>query len=300
MIIKKNKKAMAMNKLLQSVLIIGFFVIAILILPSLFNFSMLEAKEKTCMFTVGAKDLTKIGSVSLIREKCPAYNILIYDNKITKDGAELIFKYKDEKDNKKVGKIFKEGIPEDFIYKTIADEMVECWQRFGEGRDLYKGDLFDKKRNCARCTHISFDQSIWGKGPYKGLVNYLKNNKPEDMDKAYYDYLSMDAIEDTYKTDLLIGPYGIDVGADEARELVTYYKPRDFTIHGNPSDENSPDQIIPSSSNNYDILYFTYSSSANTQNMQALGLKGKIDVPAHIFFVKSDRITTYLCENFIN
>lgn len=46
------------------------------------------------------------------------------------------------------------------IMKIIADEMVDCWWMFGEGKIDYVGSSVFDKKSCALCSIIAFDKKI--------------------------------------------------------------------------------------------------------------------------------------------
>jgi hypothetical protein len=67
------------------------------------------------------------------------------------------------------------------IMKAIAEEMINCWWMFGEGKINYL-DLTDfRKVHCAICSVIKFDEEIQDKNEinninYEELYNFLLNN----------------------------------------------------------------------------------------------------------------------------
>ena len=78
--------------------------------------------------------------------------------------------------------------------KAIAEEMVDCWWMFGEGKIDYEGEDW-KGYHCAICSIIKFDEEIQiGEITYKEFYNYLAKTK-KDKTQTYLKYL--------YNTNLL-------------------------------------------------------------------------------------------------
>ena len=46
------------------------------------------------------------------------------------------------------------------VYKTLANEMADCWWMFGEGKVEYVGKDFTKNNYCSICSQIYFDDSL--------------------------------------------------------------------------------------------------------------------------------------------
>ena len=99
---------------------------------------------------------------------------------------------------------------QDVIMKNIADEMVDCWDMFGEG----KRKLFDPKDNtyCVVCSRLTFDNEVEVKrfimflkqntAPYKGMT-YWKHFMVvdvEDFETTYYENSNLSKY-DNFKTD---------------------------------------------------------------------------------------------------
>ncbi|MBR9701422.1 hypothetical protein GOV13_00705 [Candidatus Pacearchaeota archaeon] len=88
--------------------------------------------------------------------------------------------------------------------KAIADEMVECWWMFGEGKVNYGGVLDKYKErtlwnnyHCAVCSIVKFgDDMEIDKITYKEFYEYLLETK-KDKTQTYLDYL-YDAPNMTY------------------------------------------------------------------------------------------------------
>ncbi|MBI4453857.1 hypothetical protein HY636_04400 [Candidatus Woesearchaeota archaeon] len=294
---KHKKIGIALPRLTQIILVLLFFVVALVIAPSFLNWSGLKSKEEVCKFTIGAEQFTKVGSFSVIREKCPQSMVRIYNDKITKDNKPLLFKFK-EGEKTKVQTTFKDNLPEEFVYKTIADEMVACWDKFGHGKDIFEANLLSTNKNCARCALVTFDTSVISSGSLgslNGLAEFMSSNKIstgniKGTEETYYDHLYMNAISNKHNVNLLV--MGEDLSDSDEKDL-PYYNPQSLVIDQSTS-------IIPSAVNTYQIIYFVWSTQNIVQVLDQLGLSAKFDVPSHIFLVQSDQITTYLCENFMN
>lgn len=293
-----KKRGIALPRLTQIILVLLFFIVALVIAPSFLNWSGLQTKEQVCKFTIGAEQYTKVGSFSVIREKCPQSMIRIYNDKITKDEKPLLFKFKEvtEKGEKtKVQTTFKDGIPEEFVYKTISDEMVDCWDKFGHGKDIFEANLLSTNKNCARCALITFDTNTINMNSgslnsFNRLAEFMSANKVKGTEETYYDHLYMNAISNKQNVNLMV--MGEEMSDSDEKDL-PYYNPQSLVIDQSTS-------ITPSATNTYQIIYFVWSTQNIVQILDQLGLSAKFDVPSHVFLVPTDQITTYLCENFMN
>ena len=82
----------------------------------------------------------------------------------------------------------------DEVYKTLADEMTDCWWMFGEGKVEYIGKDFTKSNHCSICSQIYFDDSLEAlegienkKISKDELYEYMtKNEYSKDRTYAYY------------------------------------------------------------------------------------------------------------------
>ncbi|MBS3122440.1 hypothetical protein J4434_06175 [Candidatus Woesearchaeota archaeon] len=290
--LNNKKRGIALPRLTQIILVLLFFIVALVIAPSFLNWSGLKSKEEVCKFTIGAGQFTKVGSFSVIREKCPQSMIRIYNDKITKDDKPLPFKFK-EGEKTKVQITFKDNLPEEFVYKTLSDEMVNCWDKFGHGKDIFEANLLTTNKNCARCALVTFDGSAVNSGSLGSLnrlAEFMSTNTIKGTEETYYDHLYMNAISNKHNVNLLV--MGEEMSDSDEKDL-PYYNPQSLVIDQSTS-------IIPSVTNTYQIIYFVWSSQNIVQILDQLGLSAKFDVPSHVFLVPSDQITTYLCENFMN
>ena len=71
------------------------------------------------------------------------------------------------------------------IMKVIADEMVDCWWMFGEGKVEYVKGYRDF--HCGICSIIEFDSEIKEKYSSNGIFHYLR----------FYDFLSESNLDDS-------------------------------------------------------------------------------------------------------
>lgn len=89
------------------------------------------------------------------------------------------------------------------IMKAIADEMVDCWWAYGEGKmNFVEGAAFSYTRKCAVCSKIVFDKSIQEKYPegisYKDFYNFLlvaKKSSFETYSQYLYNTIYLDNIQ---------------------------------------------------------------------------------------------------------
>jgi hypothetical protein len=75
------------------------------------------------------------------------------------------------------------------IMKVIADEMVDCWWMFGEGKiDYIKSS--SSETHCATCSVIKFDKKIQQKFSNIDYMEFYKFlNSPKDDTQTYLKYL---------------------------------------------------------------------------------------------------------------
>jgi hypothetical protein len=294
----RRRKGQAKSRMVETILIIIVFSLILIASPKLFGWVKGESKDQICRFTVGSKLFTKVGSFSFIREKCPAYNIIIYDDKFVKDGNPLTFKTNFiDKNGKEKAKIFsnfneldgiksidKEAVYEEKLYYLLAEEMLDCWDKFGRGAEIFDSDFWKNSKQCARCAHVLFDSSASTKGPYHNFDNFLNSNNPKDSEKTYDYELRMDVID-------YAGDINTLLTGDEPLNT-KYYHPDNYVV-------NSTYVINPSIKNNLDIIYYMHHDEKRAYIRKALTLSS-MDVPSHIFLVKPEQVSIYLCENFMN
>lgn len=306
-----GKRAMGVENLLYIFLIIVFLILAIITLNPISSWSKLQAKEKTCALFVESKDITKLGSFSLFNEKCPPSLIIFYNDRIIKDDHELVFRnYINDDGKMTLKKTFENGVPEEFVYETIANEMAICWSKFGKGKNLFEANTFSNIKNCAKCSHLKFDESFYNTHslartqPMSGLLEYMKTHNVSNIeeDESYYDYLSMDVLSSTESVNLLLGLKDMAYGVNSQEDYLEYstYHPY-FLVMNDASQMYYADYLDPSpASSDLDILYYIYSAPNAKQLLEDLHMASKADVPSHSLLIQSKLISTYFCESFIN
>jgi hypothetical protein len=74
--------------------------------------------------------------------------------------------------------------------RTIANEMYDCWDNFGQG----KQELFGAQNEnfCVVCSVISFSGV---KGDIDGFSEFLANEKIPTRDETYFEFLSPDSTD---------------------------------------------------------------------------------------------------------
>jgi len=121
------------------------------------------------------------------------------------------------------------------VLKAIADEMVDCWWMFGEGKVNYEGADW-KGYHCAVCSIVEFDKNIEVDISYDDLFEFLEKNKTDES-QTYLKYLfgvfkSSDFVD---KSDYLKENYDDSFSFDEKYSIITGINP-EFV---------GPDAIIP-------------------------------------------------------
>ena len=106
---------------------------------------------------------------------------------------------------------------ENDVYEILANEMVDCWWMFGEGKVDYIGkDYLKKNLYCSICSQIAFDDSlkkeIFNTGEFdkKEFYKYLTNNKIPNKEITYLEYIKGLKDSKNLEDDLLNGK--IDFG----------------------------------------------------------------------------------------
>ncbi|MBT4540986.1 hypothetical protein HOC35_05725 [Candidatus Woesearchaeota archaeon] len=305
--VKFKKRGQAKSRTVETILIVMALAAILILSPKLYGWVQGESKDQICKFTVGSKLFTKIGSFSFIREKCPAYNIIIYDNKIVKDNNPLVFKTTfTDKNGREKTKIFSDfndlddlktvnmdEVFEEKLYYTIAEEMLDCWTKFGEGAEIFDEDIMKDlvvdKKLCARCSRFIFHDSIVesGKGPFYGLYEYMDTHKHKGSHLTYNEELQMTAINTRENVHILTTAAKGPIDQKE-----TYYFPEKLVFDTNVN-------IVPSVKNTYEIIYFMWDTVHAGFIKSKTGIHN-MDVPSHVFFVSPNNINTYFCQNFVN
>ena len=70
--------------------------------------------------------------------------------------------------------------------KAIAEEMVDCWWMFGEGKIKYAGGDLSSKTSCSICSIVEFEDTPLIS--YKEFYNYLKTTQ-KTKSQTYLQYL---------------------------------------------------------------------------------------------------------------
>ncbi len=82
----------------------------------------------------------------------------------------------------------------DEVYKILADDFVDCWWMFGEGKINYVSDTFFSEVYCSICSQIAFDDSveeIFNQNNFseKELYDYMGNENMPKRQTTYVEYL---------------------------------------------------------------------------------------------------------------
>ena len=104
--------------------------------------------------------------------------------------------------------------------KAIADEMVDCWWQFGEGKVDYAGSSITG-RSCAVCSIVRFDENFQEMITYRDLSDFLKKTN-KDGSQSYFNYLFKKGSPTIMGTDVLISfkdQYNIITGRSDGIKL---------------------------------------------------------------------------------
>ena len=110
--------------------------------------------------------------------------------------------------------------------KAIADEMVDCWWQFGEGKVDYEGEDWEGY-HCAVCSSVKFDEKLKeNKISYKDLFEYLEKTKKSES-QTYLQYLFgvLKSEEFTDENKYIIENYNNPFSFDERYSIITGLNP---------------------------------------------------------------------------
>jgi hypothetical protein len=166
-------------------------LILILVILVLFFFvtrlgSWIESKStiETCKVSViGATQFGKGTGYDLVSPgnwelECPPSTIVIEEDEYEVNGLERPYRH---------------DVYEENVKQVFADQMVECWYKFGEGDlDAFDDDLFFGFSNiCFPCAHIQFDNAPTTE--VEGMEDFLKDTFMtgawSPTSTTYWDYM---------------------------------------------------------------------------------------------------------------
>lgn len=169
-----KKGELTTQQLVTMIILITSFIIVIFLLVRL-NLQEISDKE-ICRNSIIMKDKTGISSAPL---NCKInYLCISADNKCEKMPNSKIQEVKTKEE----------------VYKILADETVDCWWMFGEGKINYAGKEMTPGKHCAICSQIFFDENIKeeifpdGKIEKRDFHNYLATQEMKGKDKTYTEY----------------------------------------------------------------------------------------------------------------
>ena len=108
----------------------------------------------------------------------------------------------------------------DEVLKAIADEMIDCWWMFGEGKVDYAGSSLSGS-SCAVCSIVRFDENFQEEITYKDLSDFLKKTN-KDSSQSYFDYLFKKGEPEIMSTDIPISytdQYNIITGRSDGIKI---------------------------------------------------------------------------------
>ena len=183
-----NKKGGMRETLVRVLLFIAAAVLVFYVAN--FSFAYIGAKTdlEQCRLSVLAQTKTAQPTSGYFNSpiilNCPRKVVEIYEDKVMVDGKPDYLQLNLDLDN--------ELTKEDVNY-IFAEEMRECWYKFGEGRlDVFNEDKWD--RVCMICSKVSFDKNNMGE-TYSGFRDYLRQHSSLKFDDemTYETYLNQNA-----------------------------------------------------------------------------------------------------------
>jgi len=76
---------------------------------------------------------------------------------------------------------------ENEVYEVLANEMIDCWWMFGEGKINYVGNDFKHRNYCSICSQLAFDDSLKEIKNKEGEIVFKEDKISKDK---LYDYLT--------------------------------------------------------------------------------------------------------------
>ncbi len=160
-----------------------------------------EGAIETCRLSVMAQAKTELAGTSVLNLECKRRYIDFYDDHVEfgnePDKTKTISVYSDGEKTRRYG-----TLDNDIVNYVIAEEMRTCWYQFGEA----KTEIFPNNEKitetigtadddiCFTCSEIEFID-IKNK-QYTGLIDYLKNNYPQDKKYTYWDYFNQPSLSE--------------------------------------------------------------------------------------------------------
>jgi hypothetical protein len=153
---KGNKKAEEQNVIVAAILILAFIIIAVIIISKISEVAGTASEKETCKQSIIMYSTLALGGKPLTDSiKCPTKYLSLSSSKSNLE-----------------------------IQKTIANEMYDCWDNFGQG----KLELFDTKNEnfCVVCSSVSFSGA---QKEISGFGGFLAAQKIPGKDETYLEFL---------------------------------------------------------------------------------------------------------------
>jgi len=179
--LRLDKKGLHIGVVVTSVLIIFTFIGLFVLVRNFGDLASSSVDVETCRISVlqRAKFVIAEQNPFGVELQCPTSYINLLDNKDDKVKGEKNIFIEDEEDIKKV----------------IANEMYDCWFKFGNGRVDFVGEGFNLAENkvCYICADIRISDKVLANPKVgreiKNFEIYLVNNDIPGRDLNYYEYL---------------------------------------------------------------------------------------------------------------
>jgi len=238
--------------------------------------------KDTCRLTAATNAYSGIGGNSDLSENCPITYVTFFNKYVTKQGEKTFVRFVDVR-GKLITRTGFDYLTKDIVFRTIADEMTYCWDKFGKGAPIFNLKYIGKAKNCGRCAVFSFNEEVQ---PFdlSGFLQFLKDNHPKQVDKNYYDYMHLNLVTTADNINLMLGEGD--------------YDPNSFML---------TDNFLMNINNNYLVLNFLYQtdnlrqilslSSVVEKQLEKIGFNEKY--LGQIFFIDVGGIDTNLCESLL-
>ena len=186
----EKKGEMTTQQIVMLIILIASFIV-ILIFIFLLNFGK-TTDAQLCHNSVVQRGSSVVPTDSIPLDCKTSYVCLSEDGSCEKMTKPEVIKVKTKED----------------VYKTLADNMANCWWMFGEGKSSYVGNDYTHNNYCSICSQVGFDNSVEKIPAFaSGVLNkddfydYLTVNKPNGNDQTYAEYIfGVDSLEILKKT----------------------------------------------------------------------------------------------------
>ena len=155
-----RKKGIVIQEIVLWILAIGVIMTVAFITPKWLQAQDDERQDILCQFTTSLQDQFKTAQLTPVSEKCARKFVSFHNDHAEVSTIETTnnveFTILREDGTKYLSETYPE-LTETVFYGVVANEMLDCWNKFGSGeKNVFQGTLgHDHNRICAVCSQIS-------------------------------------------------------------------------------------------------------------------------------------------------